>query len=146
MSTGVPIEQLAETGLQIAVATGIATSIVVMTSLAGRIADHVFSSETGCEHPETELIPGNCTYEEAYLRDHAITLATCRPYYPQCTDCGEINYETRYTAAGREHSLGETVWTTEIPYHEYSSYLDDHRREASEIVRNLNHDPAERNQ
>lgn len=115
---------------------GNATAAIVAKQRIQRRND--LRNETGCAHPETELIAGNCTYEDAYLRTGEIVLTTYRPYYPQCTECDEIIYETRYDARGNEDPVGEQVWTTTIPLHEYSDYLDAHRRDVSEMLQSMN--------
>ena len=95
----------------------------------------IFSSEASCPHETTELIAGNCRYEDVSLQQEQFVITTYRPYYPQCADCGETLYDTRYTATGEEHPLGEPVASTRLPRHVTDTYLKEHHRYVAEVDR-----------
>ena len=91
------------------------------------------SSGESCTHENTALIAGNCRYEDVSLEQEQFVLTTYRPYYPQCLDCGETFYDTRYTATGEEHSLGEPVASTRLPRHVTDTYMKEHHRYVAEV-------------
>lgn len=95
--------------------------------MALELLTRFFGGEDTCSHEDTELIAGNCTYDDVHLREGQIVLTTYRPYYPYCMECDETLYETRYTSYGDEHPLGEVEKRTSIPHHAISEYLHEHQ-------------------
>jgi hypothetical protein len=93
-----------------------------------KLSERLFGSGDGCDHQNIAYVPGKCTDDDVHLSEGRVILTTYQPYYRQCEDCGEISYETRHTADGRETPLGEPIKSTEIPHHVTSDYIREHYR------------------